>query len=246
MVNIYGIDVIQYMLKIFKVKNIVISGLLDNQTLTEIYNYCNENNASYVSICSEKSFDDEFHENSLNVLPTLDSYDAIFLNDDPNWFTVFNELNIIKEHGDFPLVFICNNIFPHKWRDSYIKPDIIPNEFQNKYSKSFYLGNVCISDEYYHAIDENTPKNGVSTAINDFLGQNKNIKIMDFVLLNGIVVLYEQNSINQIRLGKLGEYLKGNELNPDLLFDNFVQNQLLMNHIKKFNITEDSHNIINS
>ena len=36
------------------------------------------------------------NENPLEVLPIL-SYDAIFIDDDSNWYTIFTQLNIIKE-----------------------------------------------------------------------------------------------------------------------------------------------------
>ena len=56
---------------------------------------------------------------------------------------------------------------------------------------------------FFHAIDENTPKNGVLTAIEDFLMENSSIGIMDLYLLNGITILYLKNSISHIRLNKL-------------------------------------------
>ena len=151
MTNYYSLDVIPIILNLFKVKNIVISGLSDEETLNYIFNYCNVNDASYIAIDSNNVFQDEFiNDYTLNVLPNINDYDAIFINDDPNWYTIFNELNIInKNNSEFPLVFICNNIFPHKRRDSYINPDIIPPEFRNDYSKKFTFNDIDFEDNFF-------------------------------------------------------------------------------------------------
>ena len=73
----------------------------------------------------------------------------------------------------FPLVFICNNKFPNKRRDSYVSPDNIPIDFINVYSDELILycdnDEIVIHDGYYPACDEKTPKNGVLTAIEDLM-----------------------------------------------------------------------------
>ena len=246
MYNYYSLDIIPIILNRFKVKNIVISGLGEESTVNQILNYCDSNDASYVAIDSKNTFEKEFIQDyTLNVLPNLGGYGAIFLNDDPNWYTVYNELNIIRENNDeFPLVFICHNVFPHKRRDSYINPDIVPTEFRKEYSKKFKYGDVFIIDEFYHAIDENTLKNGVLTAIEDFIGENKSIGIMNIKLLNGITILYPKNNISYIRLGKLSEEIEGFQLEFDNLSDNIVENKLLSDYVSKLNISNDDLGII--
>lgn len=235
MLNYYDLDIIPIILKQFKVKNIVIGGSLDQNVFEFISEYCKDNDTSYIQLTSNN------HENSLDTLPNFSNYDAIFLDDDPNWYTVYNELNIIKDNNDmFPLVFICNNVFPHKRRDSYYNPNRIPKEYINEYSNTLNYNNIEISDGLYHAINENTPKNGVLTAIEDFLHENINITIMDIVFVNGITILYLENSINYIRLGNLSKKIKGHNSEYNQFSDNLQEKNLLVNYVSQLNrINED-------
>ena len=192
MFNFYDVDIIPFILKEFKVKKVVLTDLYDGKIYGELLNYANNNNLSIITINSNKNIESDYNDIALNILPTLNDYEAIFINDDPNWYTIFNELNIIKKNNkEFPLVFICNNIFPHKKRDSYKNPDVIPDEFKNEFSRQLFLSDdIKIKDNFYHAIKENTPKNGVLTAIDDFLEINKSIGIMDIKFIDGITILY--------------------------------------------------------
>lgn len=236
----YELDILPIILARFKVKNIVISGFSDKEIINQIYKYCNKSNASYVGIDSEY-FEEKIISNfTLNVLPDLFDYDAIFLNDDPNWYTVYNELKLIKENNkEFPLVFICHNVFPHKRRDSYINPDVIPNEFRKEYSKEFNYDGNLLNDNFYHALQENTPKNGVLTAIEDFLSENKSIKIMNLNLINGITILYPNNSISQIRLSVLTDEIKKFAQEYEDFSDNIFENKLLINNLSKLNLSNE-------
>ena len=234
MYNYYNLDIIPIILNRFKVNNIVISGVGDKPIVDMILKYCDVNDASYIAIDSKDGFEEDFIQDyTLNVLPNLNNYDAVFINDDPNWYTIYNELNFIKKNNDeFPLVFICNNVFPHKRRDSYIDPNIIPDDFRNDFSKNFEYGDISLCDDFYHATEENTPKNGVLTAIEDFIAENQSINIMNIKLINGVTILYPENSISKIRLGKLSEEIQGHDLEFDELSDNIVENQLLSDYVK--------------
>lgn len=245
MANFYNISLIPVILKRFKVNDIVISELSDKHLVSLIKEYSTENNVEFISILNENS-KANFNEYTLNMLVDLNEYDAIFLDDDPNWYTTYTELNIIKQNNnDFPLVFICNNVFPHKYRDSYSNPEIIPDEFKHEFSKELSLdNNIKIRDGFYHAIEENTDKNGVSSAINDFLAENSSIGIMNIKFLNGIVILYPKNSISQIRLSALSEEIEDYSLNTDDLSDRIIENQILSNYILNYNISENELDVV--
>ncbi|WP_406535128.1 hypothetical protein [Methanobrevibacter sp.] len=247
MFDYYELDIIPIILNRFKVKNIIISGTSDKETIKQILEYCNTSSSSYIAIDSlDDSDEDIIKEHTLDVLPYFNDYEAIFLNDDPNWYTIYNELKIIKQNNaEFPLVFIGNNIFPHKRRDSYIDPNIIPEEFVNDCSQYFNYKNILIEDGFFHAIDENTPKNGVLTAIEDFISENPSIGIMNIKLLNGTTILYPKNSISQIRLGRLSEEIEGHDLDYDRLSDSVVENQLLTNYMAKLDISKSTIETIN-
>ncbi len=242
MFKYYKLDIIPIILDNFKVENIIISGLSDKKTVNHIIKYCNDTNTKYTAIDSKDNFGLEFIKNyTLNVLPDLKNYDAIFLNDDPNWYTVFNELKIIKQNNDeFPLVFVCHNRFPHKKRDSYIDPSIIPTEFRNDYSKKLVYKGINLSDGMYHATNDNTSKNGVLTAIEDFLSENSSIGIANFKLFNGITILYPKNTISQIRFGKIDDEIQDYILEYDDISDSIIETQLLTNHLFNFEISMDN------
>ena len=246
MFNYYELDVIPIILESFKANNIIICGLYDDDTINQISSYCKVNGALVTAINSKNIFNgDYFQDNTLKVLPALNEYDAIFLNDDPNWYSVYTELKIIKENNsEFPLVFICNNVFPHKRRDSYSNPENIPNEFLNDYAKELTHKDILLYDDYYHAIDENTPKNGVLTAIEDFIKENNSIGIMNIKLLNGITILYPKNSISQIRIGKMSEKIEGHDLEYDTVSDDVFENQLLINHLSNLGINKHTTQVI--
>lgn len=223
MVNYYELCVIPDILNKFKVLNIVVCGNVEVEIFNQITYYCNEYNASLIDI------DDEC---PLNVLPNLFDYGAIFINDDANWYTVFNELNIIKNNNEeFPLIFMVNNVFPNKRRDSYINPEFIPKERRNEFIDSFPINDILISDGLYHALEENTPQNGVLTAIEDFLNENKNIAIMDIGFLNGMIILYPNNNISYFRvnalLDDLGQYI----LKIDNVLDKLQETKLLSEQV---------------
>ena len=242
----YKLDIIPIILKRFKVDNVVISGLDDKSTVEIVLKYCDINDVPYTAIDSKNTFSNNFIQDyTLNVLPNLSNYGAIFINDDPNWFTVYNELNVIKQNNDeFPLVFVCNNVFPHKRRDSYIDPEIIPENFRNDFSNKFDYKNIYLSDDFYHAIEENTPQNGVFTAIEDFLAENQSIGVMNIKFANGITVLYPKNNISKIRLGRLSEEIQGYGLEFDEISDSIIENQLLTSYVSKLNISNENLDII--
>lgn len=238
MFNYYNSDIIPIILNRFKVHNLVLKGILDNEVMDYILKYCENNDCVYNDILSQIELES-------SDLLNLNNYDAIFLNDDPNWYTVFNELKIIKESNEmFPLVFICNNIFPHKRRDSYSNPNIIPNDFINDYSKNLEYNNILLNDGLYHAIEENTSKNGVLTAIEDFLDDNNSIGVLDINFLNGMTILYPKNNISKIRLGLLFEEIDGHELEYDDLSDVIIENQILTSHIANFNIDDIDFDVL--
>lgn len=239
MYSYYDLDVLPIILNKFKVNHIVMCGMVDKVTMDSILEYCNLYGAEFVEVDSGVNVDKEVvNDSNLNLLSKLSNYDAIFLNDDPNWYTLFNELRIIKENNnEFPLVFICHNVFPHKRRDSYKDPNSIPEEFRHEYSKELNYKGFNIQDGFYHAIEKNTSNNGVLTAIEDFLDENSSISVMDIKLLNGITILYPENNISKVRLESLSEEIHGHDLKFDDLSDNIVENQILTNYLSKLQMS---------
>jgi SAM-dependent methyltransferase len=124
--------------------------------------------------------------NSLNALadshPIPGSpFDAILIDGDHNWYTVFNELRLIRERalvrpGGF--IFLHDVDWPYGRRDLYYQPDTIPPEFRHRFAqKGMIRGQSALAEagglnrEYLNAVTEGGPRNGVLTAVEDFLAQ---------------------------------------------------------------------------
>ena len=248
--NIYNFDIIPYILECFKVENVIITSLSDKVLVNKILEY----DASINAFDSKGSAD--FNQNLeiidgkvIDKLSEFNNCDAVFINDDANWYTVYMELNIIKKYFDsFPLVFICNNKFPNKRRDSYSDPKIIPKEFLHEFVDEFpvYYNNdeIIISDNQFHACEENTDKNGVLTAIEDFLIDNDEIGIVDINFVEEISILYLKSNINHIRLDKVNEKIIDMGIDYDYFSDQIRENNILLDYINQFNISHDERNTI--
>jgi len=160
-----------------------------------ILEYCVENDAHMVAIDPFPQFDvDEFKEEygdrfeifselSLSSLPLLKDYDVILIDGDHNWYTVYNELKIIErtfENKKFPLVFLHDVGWPYGRRDLYYDPDNIPAVYRQPYKKlGMYPGKAYLLEEgglnrgYCNSIYQNNLRNGVLTAVEDFVKESE-------------------------------------------------------------------------
>lgn len=171
-------------------KNIILIGFKSEKLIQFILNYVKINSGNVIVIDPRPqiSIDDIimdnsvnftlYNENSLKKLDDFQDYDAIFIDGNPNWYTVYNELNIVEKNcKKFPLIFVCNSSFPHERRDTYYYFDCIPFNYQHVHSKNLVIfqdihdksKRITIKDDDYHAIYQNSQKNGVLTAIEDYI-----------------------------------------------------------------------------
>lgn len=118
---------------------------------------------------------------SLDVLPTLMSIPVWFIDGDHNWYTVFNELALIhelnKERND-TLIFLHDVGWPCSRRDFYYSPSDIPAEYLHPHSWDHgamldgTLGEgrgFRGAGQFAWATHLGGPKNGILTAVEDFL-----------------------------------------------------------------------------
>lgn len=120
-----------------------------------------------------------FAEYSLNCIPKIGEVDAWFVDGDHNWYTVFNELRLIDElsrkHAKPAVIFMHDVSWPCGRRDMYYDPSIIPAEYVQPNSNK--LGITLDQDATplgglkgpYWALKDGGAKNGVLTAVEDFL-----------------------------------------------------------------------------
>jgi hypothetical protein len=128
-----------------------------------------------------------FRMNSLDALTPPDllrtaaPFDCILIDGDHNWYTVFNELRLVREHGLLRpggIIFLHDVGRPYARRDLYYQPDTIPAEFRHPYApqalmdSQLQLGGAQEKNaKTEEAMEEGGPRNGVLTAIEDFLAQ---------------------------------------------------------------------------
>ena len=124
-----------------------------------------------------------FHnEPSLDVLPRIRDPDAVLLDGDHNWYTVFNELTTLErvaceEQRPFPLTLMHDVDWPWGRRDMYYAPERIPADQRNGVTTGgMRPGQPELTERGYgwrvlKAPLSDTPRNGVRTAIEDFLAE---------------------------------------------------------------------------
>jgi len=121
--------------------------------------------------------------NSLDALPILDgAYDCILIDGDHNWYTVFNELRLIRERRllrSEGMIFFHDVEWPYGRRDMYYQPDTIPAEYRQEYERkgiirgrSQLVEHGGTNQEFCNAVREGGPKSGVLTAIEDFIAEH--------------------------------------------------------------------------
>ena len=106
-------------------------------------------------------------------------FDTILIDGDHNWYTVFNELRLIDERGllrSGGFVFLHDVDWPYARRDLYYQPDTIPAEFRRPFAQKGMIRGQSglaesggVNDDLMNALEEGGPRNGVLTAIEDFL-----------------------------------------------------------------------------
>lgn len=139
---------------------------------------------------------------SLEALPNIHDVDAVLIDGDLNWYTVVHELKLIERTAlrasrPFPLVFVHGVEWPYGRRDRYVNPETIPLDYRHPYAKqglrpgSSDLVADGINADAYQAVTENTPYNGVLTAVEDHLREtNFALRFIVVPGFHGLGILY--------------------------------------------------------
>ena len=154
--------------------------------------FCSENKAVLHTIDPKPAFDvpameKEFgkclcvHQDlSLNVLSAINKIDVVLIDGDHNWYTVYNELKMLADSAArdgraFPVVLLHDICWPYSYRDLYYDPATIPQSFRHEYAQKGLMPDekgtteAGLNSHLYNALVEGGPKNGVLTAVEDFL-----------------------------------------------------------------------------
>jgi hypothetical protein len=145
---------------------------------------------------------------SLDALPGIGGADAVLIDGDHNWYTVYNELKTIARLADedgrpFPLTMMHDVEFPYADRDMYYFPETIPEEHRRPTG----LGGMAIGrDELiedgglnagsHNALAAGGPRNGVMTAVSDFLSEvQAPVHFKAVIGFFGLGVLYDERQL---------------------------------------------------
>ncbi len=113
----------------------------------QLLGFCAQHHAILHAVDPAPSFDPEvlneqygdtfvFYKTlSLKAIDRIEKPDAVLIDGDHNWYTVYNELKMIERccehHGHrFPLILIHDVGWPYARRDLYYKPEDIPKDFR--------------------------------------------------------------------------------------------------------------------
>ncbi len=197
-------------------KIIIEIGVDKGENTLNLLEYCFENKCKLISIDPfpdssvielEYEYENQFtliRDLSLNVLSDIEDVQVFFIDGDHNWYTIYNELMTIQENTKeyFPLIFLHDVEWPYARRDLYYNPDDIPSEYTNKHAKlGIDLYSKKLSEKYGinssldNALESDTAKNGVLTAVEDFLEKTRfDLKYFKIPGFHGLGIIYDQNT----------------------------------------------------
>jgi Methyltransferase domain len=124
--------------------------------------------------------------------------DAIVIDGDHNYYSVSGDLRLIAERdGPMPLVLLHDLGWPHGRRDAYYAPERIPEGERQPLASDVHLDprEPGIADGGFHfdcvAEREGGPRNGVRTAVEDFVEGRDDLRLAVIPAFFGLGVLWD-------------------------------------------------------
>jgi Methyltransferase domain len=143
---------------------------------------------------------------SPGALAEIGHADAYLLDGDHNYATVLGELEAIRSssgEGVFPLVVVHDVGWPCARRDQYYRPEALPTGAVHAHtydagvhpdSPGVVHGGFSGAGEFAYALEEGGPRNGVLTAVEDFLADQPNLVFVRVPCIFGLGVLSDAAS----------------------------------------------------
>ena len=138
-------------------------------------------------------------EPSHEALGRIDLPDAVIVDGDHNYYTVSEELKLIDERAagaEAPLLILHDVGWPHGRRDAYWNPEGIPDEDRQPMLQRPFIfpGEPGVVDNgmpmYAAAKREGGPRNGVLTALEDYLDRRGNLRVAMVPPFFGLAVVW--------------------------------------------------------
>jgi len=162
---------------------------------------------------SEQRFSGRFFfyaDLSHNVLPTLPAMDAALIDGDHNWYTVYNELKLLAATSQtagspLPLLIMHDVGWPYGRRDLYYAPEQIPEEFRQPYRHAGMRPGIKelvpsggLNPTMCNAEEEGGPRNGVMTALEDFLAEyDRPVRTVVVPVFFGLAIVAEEQRLQE-------------------------------------------------
>jgi hypothetical protein len=143
-------------------------------------------------------------EPSLAALPRIELPDAVVIDGDHNYYTVREELRLIGERASgrrLPLLLFHDVCWPHGRRDDYFDPDTIPEDMRLPLAGD--RGGLFPGDPGLHsgglpyprsAAREGGPRNGVLTAVEDFVAEHEGLRLVVVPAFFGFGVVWHREA----------------------------------------------------
>jgi len=158
-------------------------------------------------------------DTSTGPLSTREMPDAIVIDGDHNYFTLSGELRTIAARSapaGLPLLMFHDVNWPHARRDSYYAPERVPADERQPLAENTGLapgepGTVADGLPFeYVAQREGGPRNGVLTAIEDFIAQHDGLRLVQVPAFFGFGVLWREDAPYDSALSELLRPFDGN------------------------------------
>jgi cephalosporin hydroxylase/glycosyltransferase involved in cell wall biosynthesis len=159
----------------------------------------------------ERAFPGRYHfylGTSLEVLPSLPPADAVLIDGDHNWYTVYHELRLLADAAraagsPLPVLVLHDVAWPYGRRDLYYSPDRIPAEFRQPYrragmrpGRSELLARGGMNREMANAEHDGGPRNGVMTALEDFVAEHPvPLRLVVLPIFYGLAIVAEERVV---------------------------------------------------
>lgn len=135
---------------------------------------------------------------SHQALPKIPLPDAVVIDGDHNYYTVTGELRLIEEQasgGRLPLLVFHDVCWPHARRDHYFAPELIPGEDrQPTVNGGLFPGDSGVRSDGLPYVSvakrEGGPRNGVLTAVEDFVRARDGLQLAIVPTFFGLGVVW--------------------------------------------------------
>jgi hypothetical protein len=156
-----------------------------------------------VTLAEEREGLELVRETSHEALARIPIPDAAVIDGDHNYFTVSEELRLIAERAagaDLPLLIFHDVAWPHGRRDDYYDPALVPDEARQPIHEGagVFPGEPGIRPGglpyRYAAAREGGPRNGVLTAVEDFVDSRDGLRLAVIPAFFGLGIVWHKDA----------------------------------------------------